>query len=82
MNSADSASRDMNAYLRFMAERDASDLFLTVAAHPSVKVHGTIRPISLPPLTSEAAQALVDELLDPAQRAKLASLLKSRKLQQ
>ena len=54
---------DMIAYLRFMVEKGASDLFLSVGAPPSVKVRGEIHPIHLPNLTPETARMLVGSIL-------------------
>ena len=54
---------DMIAYLRFMVEKGASDLFLSVGAPPSVKVRGEIHPIHLPNLTPETARMLAGSIL-------------------
>lgn len=62
-------SPDIKAYLSFMVEHGASDLFLTVGAPPSVKVQGEIHPIHLPPLSSEASRTLMASILTSEQIA-------------
>ena len=49
---------DLSPYLQFMVRAEASDLFLTVGAPPSLKVRGAIRPMDLPALTHSDAKAL------------------------
>ena len=51
-------AHDIGALLRFMVEHGASDLFLSVGAPPSVKIHGKVRALQLPPLDSVAAKAM------------------------
>ena len=57
----------LESYLRFMVDLDASDLFLTVGAPPSVKVQGTIRPIKLPPLHSADVRQLAFSVMSEKQ---------------
>ena len=38
----------MDKFLRLMVEKGASDLFITAGVPPSMKVHGSIMPLSKP----------------------------------
>ncbi len=60
-------SSDISPYLRYVVQANGSDLFLTVGAPPSVKIQGVMRPMNLPPLTSEAVKALAYSVMRPAQ---------------
>lgn len=59
---------DFNSYLKLMAHKKASDLFITAGLPPSIKVHGRIVPISQEPLTSGQARDLVLNIMTPNQR--------------
>ena len=52
-------------YLKLMLAREASDLYLTVGAPPSMRIHGQIAPIDKSPLppgkTEQIAQAIMNE---------------------
>lgn len=50
--------------LRLMAEKQASDLFLTSAAPPQIKIKGVLHPVSDKPLTSENVQHLAYSMLE------------------
>ena len=56
---------DINEYLTILAERDGSDLYLSIGAPPSAKFHGKLEPIGNVPLESaemkDIAYALMDE---------------------
>ena len=58
------SSGHITAYLDFMVKADASDLFLTVGAQPSIKVNGEVRPLNLPLLTPVQTRKLVYSVLD------------------
>lgn len=59
---------DFNSFLKLMAHKKASDLFITVGLPPSIKVHGRISPIAQSPLTAEQARDLVLGVMTPGQR--------------
>ncbi len=63
---------DIHALLRVLAEREGSDLFLTVGAPPHVKVDGHSLPLDLPPLSPPALRRMADDLMNEAQRAEFA----------
>lgn len=66
---------DMGRYLQFMVKSDASDLFVTVGAPPSVKVHGVIRAMNLPALTSGDAKSLAYSVMRESQMREFESSL-------
>lgn len=63
------------ALLALAVERQASDLHLSAGLAPLLRIHGQLQPLNLPPLSSEAAQALVNEMLTEPQRQTLAQEL-------
>jgi len=65
--SSSSAPTDLGAYLSFMVEANASDLFLTVGAPPSAKIQGVVRPMNLPPLKPGGGKALAYSIMTEAQ---------------
>ncbi len=60
----------LHLYLTSMVERQASDLFLTVGAPPSVKVQGEVQRLPLPPLRADELQALTASLLNQSQASR------------
>ncbi len=58
----------IESYLRFMADKGASDLYLTTGAAPSVKLHGDLVPISETPLRAGVTQAVAYEIMNEDQR--------------
>ncbi len=66
---------DILAYLKLMADKHASDLFLCTGTEPQLKIQGVIRPIGskkmLPGETAKLANALMTE----QQRAEFASVM-------
>jgi len=46
-----------------MLQMEASDLFLTTGAHPSVKVHGVMRPLDQPILLPDQVKALAYQIM-------------------
>ena len=60
----------LHLYLTSMVERQASDLFLTVGAPPSIKVQGQTQPLPFPPLRAEEVQALTASLLNESQASR------------
>jgi twitching motility protein PilU len=67
--------KDMGHYLQFMVKSDSSDLFLTVGAPPSFKIHGLIRPLNLPLLKSGDTKALAYSVMRESQMREFESTL-------
>src|SRR2546429_4614806 len=58
--------------LEQMVARNASDLHLTVGAHPVVRVRGRLEPLQdVPPLTAETTQQLLYRILSTEQQKQL-----------
>jgi len=66
---------DLSPYLQYMVQAQASDLFLTVGAPPSMKVRGAIRSMDLPPLKSSDAKSLAYSVMREAQMREFESSL-------
>lgn len=56
-------------YLRILATRDGSDLYLTADAPPAAKFQGTLKPLARERLTPEDVHAMAYELMDAEQRS-------------
>lgn len=54
--------------LTAMARAEASDLFISNQFPPSMKVHGTMRPMTSQKLSGETTRRLAESLMDPRQR--------------
>ena len=63
-----SSSIDFTSFLKLMAHKKASDLFITAGCPPSMKVHGKLSPITQSPLTPQQSRDLVLNVMSPAQR--------------
>lgn len=63
-----SPPNDITSYLRLMAEKRASDLFITVGAPPSMKINGKLSFVSNESLTPQNCRELVLSIMTPAQR--------------
>ena len=59
----------MHDLFRLMVKQNASDLFISVGAPPSLKIDGQVLPIKTDPLTSDMAQDLVFSVMTEVQRA-------------
>ncbi|MFI0398445.1 MAG: PilT/PilU family type 4a pilus ATPase [Thiolinea sp.] len=55
-------------YLRILATRDGSDLYLTADAPPAAKFQGSLKPLARERLTPEEVHAMAYELMDAEQR--------------
>lgn len=55
-------------YLRILATRDGSDLYLTADAPPAAKFQGTLKPLARERLSPEDVQAMAYELMNTDQR--------------
>jgi len=58
---------DLGAYLQYMVALEASDLFLTVGAVPTVKIEGAMRPLQLPALAPKRVKELAYSMMTEAQ---------------
>ena len=54
--------------LRLMVEKGGSDLFITAGVAPSMKVNGTIMPVTKNPLTPEQTREVVHSVMNEQQR--------------
>lgn len=61
-------SADFNAYLKLVAHKKASDLFITAGMPPSIKVNGRLSPIAQNPLTPNQSKDLVMSIMKPSQK--------------
>ncbi|MBV1775026.1 PilT/PilU family type 4a pilus ATPase [Burkholderiaceae bacterium DAT-1] len=55
-------------FFKLMAERRASDLFITAGAPIQIKIEGVLHPINRQVLTPEHVDKLADELMSPEQK--------------
>lgn len=62
------SSIDFTSFLKLMAHKKASDLFITAGVPPSMKVHGKLVPITQEPLTPTQSRDLVLNVMNPSQR--------------
>ena len=60
----------IEAFLREMIERGASDLHLTIASPPMIRLHGELLALAHPPLSSTDTKNLCYSLLTEAQKKK------------
>ncbi|MFN8544314.1 MAG: type IV pilus twitching motility protein PilT [Candidatus Binatia bacterium] len=60
----------IEAFLREMVERGGSDLHVTNAAPPMIRLHGELKPIAHPPLSATDTKNLCYSLLTEAQKKK------------
>ncbi len=59
---------EFNSFLKLMAHKKASDLFVTVGMPISMKVHGKVSPVSQEPLSPAQARDLVLSIMTPRQK--------------
>lgn len=60
---------DFTQLLKVMVERDASDLFVTAGARPTIKVDGTLKPLTKDTLKPSQSRALVYSTMNDKQLA-------------
>ncbi len=60
----------IEAFLREMVERGGSDLHVTTASPPMIRLHGELQPLAHPPLTATDTKNLCYSLLTEAQKKK------------
>jgi hypothetical protein len=54
--------------LQLMAEKKASDIFISAGSPISIKIQGTIMPINPQPMDAEQTKKIIFEMLTPAQQ--------------
>ena len=59
---------DVRTLLKVMVDQEASDMYLTVEAPPTYRVHGSTTPANLAPFTNEQLEALALALMRGQQR--------------
>jgi twitching motility protein PilU len=59
----------INGYLALMAQREASDLFLSAGSAPYLKIDGATKVMDGVALTASEIKALIDEMMSAEQRA-------------
>lgn len=59
---------DFDKLLQVMIAKNGSDLFITEGVPPSLKVNGTILPMTKTPLTAEQSMALVTSIMTDTQK--------------
>jgi twitching motility protein PilU len=65
----DGLSMEFTDLLKLMVAKEASDLYLTVGAPPSMRIQGQIKPIDNNPLPVGLTQAIAKKLMNPDQQA-------------
>jgi len=60
--------RDFTSLLKMMVRKDASDLFVTAGVPPSLKINGSIAPISDMPLNADQVRKLAYSIMSEPQR--------------
>jgi twitching motility protein PilU len=56
-------------YLKLMVAKEASDLFLTVGAPPSMRIYGQIKPVDKSPVPPGGTKLIAYKLMNPEQQA-------------
>ena len=64
---------EVEKLLQIMADKKASDLFITAGVPPSIKLNGKVVPVTRSPLTDEQARNVVLSVMDPAQKQEFAA---------
>ncbi|MCU0834423.1 MAG: PilT/PilU family type 4a pilus ATPase [Chromatiaceae bacterium] len=59
---------DFNQFLILMAQKKASDLFITAGRPPSIKIDGVVRPIGSEPLTPRQSREIVYSVMNDKQQ--------------
>jgi twitching motility protein PilT len=66
-SAAPATGLDLKAALQRMVREGASDLHLKVGRPPTLRLHGDLVPLEMPPMRPEELRALAEHLLPPAQ---------------
>jgi len=64
---APASGLDLKAALQRMVREGASDLHLKVGRPPTLRLHGDLVPLNMPPMRPEELRTLAEHLLPPAQ---------------
>lgn len=59
---------DITPYMKLMVDKEASDLFFSVGAAPSIKIQGSIIPIGNKPLSNQQMSEIAYSIMDDHQR--------------
>lgn len=59
---------DITQLLQFAHQQDASDLHISAGESPMLRVHGDMKRVKVPPLTSEQTHAMVYDIMGDSQR--------------
>lgn len=62
------AFMDITQLLQFAHAQEASDLHISAGEPPMVRVHGSMKKIKMPPLTSEQTHAMIYDIMGDNQR--------------
>lgn len=65
------ATPTLNALLKAMVEQGGSDLHITTNSPPQVRVHGSLKPLNLPPLTPTETKQIAYSILTDIQKHRL-----------
>lgn len=65
---------EFSSLLKIMVSKKASDLFITAGVSPSLKVNGTLQPLTQSTLTPDQAQSMVYSVMNEKQRAEFDEL--------
>lgn len=60
--------RNLKEYLRYMVEKEASDIYLTVGVPPIFKIEGETYPYDEPPLTPEETEKIAFSIMNDRQK--------------
>ncbi len=70
-------SANIYVLLKIMADEEASDLFITVGMPASLKINGSVTPLSDWPLTTEQVESLIYAIMSPEQAQEFEQQLES-----
>ena len=59
---------DITKLLEFAHQQEASDLHLSAGEPPMMRIHGSMKKVKMPPLTSEQTHAMIYDIMGDAQR--------------
>lgn len=58
---------DFEVLLKLMADKKASDMFITAGIEPGIKINGTIKPVGKTKLSAAQSRQLVESVMDEGQ---------------
>ena len=65
-------STPIDSYLKILAQKDGSDLYLSTGAPPCAKFQGTLKPLSQTPLKFGEIETIANAIMDAEQREQFA----------